>query len=80
MIDLQNMSYEELQELKKDIAALENKKTRTYQVSFQITFGATRTDDLSDSNAFADHIIDDIFSYWDLKLPERIFDVTVKEI
>lgn len=80
MIDLQNMSFEELQQLKKDIADLENEKTRTYRVSFQITFGAKRTDDLSDPDTFADHVLDDMFSYWNLHLPERVFDVTVKEI
>ncbi len=79
MIDVKNMSFDQLQELKKEIAAIENEKTRTYNVSFKITFRANRVDDLADPGQFSDHVYD-MCSYWNLKLPEQITDITVTEI
>ena len=80
MIDLQNMSFEELQKLKTDIADIENTKTRTYEVSYKVTFRANRTDDIADPESFLDHVYDDLQAVWNFKLPEGVKDVVVKEI
>lgn len=80
MVDLNNLSYSDIQRMKQRIAEVESTITRTYEVSFKITFAAARDDDLADLESFADHV-HDAFDYFGLVGPrECITDINVVEI
>lgn len=69
----------EIAALEKQIAAVKATKTRTYKVSFEITFRADRTDDLADPDFFQDHV-KDAFNYFNLSIPEEVSNVVVTEV
>ena len=80
MIDLQNLTFDEIQQIKNAIAVFENEKIRTYEISFRISFRTVRDDALINPGILSNHIITNILSHWDVELPERIDFISVKEI
>ena len=69
----------EIEELKKKLDEIVSTKTRTYEVSFRVSFNASRTDDISHIGSFEDHV-GDAFSYFGFSSNEGITDVFVNEI
>lgn len=82
MIDLSELGYDELQELKKQISKIESKKTRKYEITFSVEFFAKREEtDLDDIESFCDSFPDVIASTYNLKDPiERITIISSKEV
>jgi len=82
MIDLSELGYDELQELKRQISSIESKKTRKYEITFSIEFFAKREEtDLDDIESFCDSFPDVIFDAYNLKDPiERITIIDSKEV
>lgn len=79
MIDISKLTMDELRDLEQQISSVRATKTRTYRVTFDITFKADRKDDLADTDSFESHVYD-AFGHFGLTLPETISNVSVKEI
>lgn len=82
MINLTELNYEELQQLKQQIAKIESQKTRKYEITFTIEFMAKREEsDLGDVESFCDSFYDVIADQYHLKNPiERIQFLKMEEI
>ena len=70
---------DELRELEQRIADIKATQTRTYRVTFDITFRADRTDDLADPDMFESHVYD-AFEHFNLSSVEAVSSVSIKEI
>lgn len=81
-ISLEELSYNELQDLKRQIEAAESQKLRKYTVSFEVYFQAKRPEtDMDHPDSFEDSVWDIISSSYDLKGPmERLENMKVTEV
>jgi hypothetical protein len=73
------LSVKEIQQLQEKITEILSEKTRTYQVSFKVTFKADRIDDLADTESFESHVTD-AFSFFNFQHVEGITDIDVTEL
>jgi hypothetical protein len=82
MINLTELNYDELQQLKQQIAKIESQKTRKYEITFTIEFMAKREEtDLDDVESFCDSVYDVVADQYNLKNPvERITFISSKEV
>jgi hypothetical protein len=82
MIDISNLSYDELQDLKRQIANVEKDKIQTFEFTFKVDVKCTRDDDFADIVSFSDHIVDEVENWlgFSPSPTQRIYDVSYRII
>ena len=78
MINLKQLTYDELQEVKSQIKEIEKTKTRHFTVNFDIHIRMDREDWSSESDVLEETILNILDCELDLTAPERIENIVVK--